>query len=61
MKVVSTDRSLLREETPRFSADFVHPISSERPYKFPRHLEQALEINGILAMSDKNVRSAVFN
>ncbi len=48
-------------EAPRFSADFVCPLSSERPFKFPRHLERALEINGIIAMSDKNIRSAIFN
>ncbi len=28
---------------------------------FPRHLVRALEINWILAMSDKNICSAVFN
>ncbi len=61
LKVVPTDWSLFRGEAPRFSADFVHPLSSERPFKFPRHLVRALEINGIIAMSDKNIRSAVFN
>jgi hypothetical protein len=45
LKVVSTDRSLFKGEAPRFSADFVHPHLSERPFKFPRHLVQALEIN----------------
>jgi hypothetical protein len=36
---------LFKGEAPRFSADFVHPLSSERPFKFPRHLVRALEIN----------------
>jgi hypothetical protein len=31
LKVVSTDRSLFKGEAPRFSADFVHPFSSEMP------------------------------
>ncbi len=45
---------------PRFSADFVHPLSSERLFKFPRHLVSALEINWIIATSDENICSAVF-
>jgi hypothetical protein len=61
LKVVSTDRSLFKIEAPRFSADFVHPLSSERPVNFPRHLVRALEINLIIATSDKNICSAVFN
>jgi hypothetical protein len=40
LKVVSIDRSLLKGEAPRFSADFVHLLSSERPFKFQRHLIQ---------------------
>jgi hypothetical protein len=38
LKVVSIDRSLLKREALRFSADFVHLLSSERPFKFQRHL-----------------------
>ncbi len=59
--MVSTDMSLFKVEAPRFPADFVHPLSSERPFKFPRHLIGALEIIWIIATSDKNIRSAVFN
>ncbi len=36
--MVSFDRSLLKGEAPRFSADFNHPLLYERPFKFPRHL-----------------------
>ncbi len=61
LKVVSTNRSVFKGEAPRFSADFVHPLSSQRPFKFPRHLKRALEISWIIAMSDKNIRSAIFN
>jgi hypothetical protein len=49
--VLSTDRSLFKGEAPRLSADFVHPLSSERPFKFLRHLIRAKEINWIIAMS----------
>jgi hypothetical protein len=45
LKVVSSDRSLFKGNAPRFLADFVHPLSSERPFKFPHHLVWALEIN----------------
>ncbi len=38
LKVVSIDRSLLQGVAPRFSADFVHHFSCERPFKFQRHL-----------------------
>ncbi len=34
------DRSLLKGEVPRFLADLVHPLLSERPFKFQRHLIQ---------------------
>ncbi len=57
--MVSTDRSLFKKEAPRFSADFVHPLSSERLFKFPRHLVRALEINWIIAPSNKNICSVV--
>jgi hypothetical protein len=46
--VISADRSLLKEEAPGFSADFNHPLSCERPFEFPRHLVQALGIDGII-------------
>jgi hypothetical protein len=36
-------------------------ISWDYPFKFPCHLILALEINGIIAMSDKNIHSAEFN
>jgi hypothetical protein len=34
LKVVSINMSLLKEEAPRIPADFVNPLSSERPFKF---------------------------
>jgi hypothetical protein len=36
--VLSTDRSLFKGEAPRFSADLVYPLSSERPFKFPEYI-----------------------
>ena len=39
------------------SADFNHPLSYERPFKFPRHLVGPLEINNIIAMSAINIHS----
>jgi hypothetical protein len=56
--VVSFDRSHLKEETPRFSADFNQSSLVKRPFKFPRHLVLALEINRIIAMSDIDIHSA---
>jgi hypothetical protein len=58
--VVSFDRSLLKGEAPRFSADFNHTLSYERPFKFPRHLVGPLGIDNILAMSAINIHSAIF-
>jgi hypothetical protein len=58
--VVSFDGVLLKEQAPRLSADFNHPLSYERPFKFPRHLVVPLEINKIIAMSDINIHSAIF-
>ncbi len=49
--MLSTDRSLFKGEAPRLSSDFAHPLSSEKPFKFPRHLVSALEIDWIIAMS----------
>jgi branched-subunit amino acid transport protein len=42
------------------SADFNHPLSYERPFKFPRHLVGFLEIDSIVAMSAINIHSAIF-
>jgi hypothetical protein len=53
--VVSIDRSLLKEEAPRFSADFNNPLSYERPFKFLHHLVEPLGIDNIIAMSDLNI------
>jgi hypothetical protein len=36
--VVSIDRYLLEREALRFSAEFVYLLSSERLFKFQRHL-----------------------
>jgi hypothetical protein len=55
--MVSIDRS---REAPRFSAEFVHPLSCERPFKFPRHLVRPLGIDNIIAISDINIHSARF-
>jgi hypothetical protein len=60
LKVVSFDRSLLKGEAPRLSADFNHPFSYESPFKFLRHLIGLLEINNIIAMSAVNIHSAIF-
>jgi hypothetical protein len=58
--VVSFDISLLKGEVPRLSADFNHPLSYERPFKFPRHLVGPLGIDDIIAMSVINIHSAIF-
>jgi hypothetical protein len=58
--VVLVDRSLLKGEAPRLSADFNHPLSYESPFKFPRHLIRSLEIDNIIAMSAINIHSAIF-
>jgi hypothetical protein len=50
----------LKGEAPRLSADFNHPLSYERPFKFPRHLVGPLAIDNILAMSAINIHSAIF-
>jgi hypothetical protein len=60
LKVVSFDGSLLKGEAPRLSADFTHPLSYERPFKFPRHLVGPLEIDNIIAISAVNIHSAIF-
>jgi hypothetical protein len=53
--VVSFDRSLLKGEAPRLSADFNHPLLYERPFKFTRHLVEPLGIDNIIAMSAINI------
>jgi hypothetical protein len=58
--VVSFHRFFLKGEAPRLSADFNHPLSYERPFKFPRHLVGLLEIDNIIAMSAINIHSAIF-
>jgi hypothetical protein len=42
------------------SADFNHPLSYERPFKFQRHLVGPLGIDNIIAMSAVNIHSAIF-
>ncbi len=54
------DRSLLKGEEPRLSADYNHPLSYESPFKFPRHLVGPLVIDNIIAMSAINIHSAIF-
>jgi hypothetical protein len=58
--MVSFDRSLLKEEAPRLVADFNHPLSYERSFKFPRYLVEPLEIKNIIATSAINIHSAIF-
>jgi hypothetical protein len=60
LEVVSFDRSLLKVEAPRFSTDFNHHLSCMRPFKFLRHLVEALENNRMIAMSDMYIYSAIF-
>ncbi len=57
---MSIDRSLLKGEAPRFSADFNNPLSYERPFKFPRHLVGPFGIGNVIAMSAINIHSAIF-
>jgi hypothetical protein len=59
-KVVSVKRSHLRREVLEFSADFIHPFSCKRPFKFPHHLVQALGIDRKIALADANIHSALF-
>jgi hypothetical protein len=42
LKTASIDRSSLKGEASRFSADFAHPFSCERPFKCQHHLKQDL-------------------
>jgi hypothetical protein len=46
---VPIDRSLLKGEAPRFSADFTHPLSSERPSKSQHQLIQYLEYDELIS------------
>ncbi len=59
--MVSIVRSLLKGEAPGVSADWTHPLSRGRPFKFSCHLVGSLEINNIIAMSDINIHSNIFN
>jgi hypothetical protein len=47
-------------EAPRLSADFNHPLSYERPFRFSRHLVGPLGISNIIATSAVNIQSAIF-
>jgi hypothetical protein len=58
--VVSFDKSFLKLEAPRLSADFNHPLSYERLFNFPHHLVGPLGIGNIIAMSAINIHSAIF-
>jgi hypothetical protein len=60
LKVVSFDRSFLKGKAPRLSADFNHPLSYKRPFKFPYHLVGPLGIDNILAILAINIHSAIF-
>ncbi len=59
--MVSIVRSLLKGEALRFSADFTLPLSCGRSFEFSRHIVGSLGINSIIAMSDMNTHSTVFN
>jgi hypothetical protein len=43
------DRSLLKGEAPRFSAEFVHPLSSERLFKFQHHIIQDFRYDKLIS------------
>ncbi len=45
---------------PRFSANFTHPLTYEKPFKFLCHLIRSLGINNIITMLDRNIHSAIF-
>ncbi len=47
-----------RERGVRFSADFTHSLSHERPVKLLYHLESLLGISSKIAMSEINTLSA---
>ncbi len=59
--MVSIDRSVLKGEAPRFSADFTQTLLCERPFTFLRRLVRLLGIDNIISMSDRNVHSTIFN
>jgi hypothetical protein len=52
---MSIDRSLIKGETPRIQLILPTPLSSERPFKFPRYLVQSLGIDNIIAITDTHV------
>ncbi len=58
--MVSFDRSIIKGEAPRFSADFNNPHSYERRFKILRHLVRPFGIGNIIAMSAINIHSAIF-
>jgi hypothetical protein len=60
LKVVSFNRSLLKGEVLRLSADFNHPLSYERPIKFPRQLVGPFGIDNIIAVLAINIPSTIF-
>jgi hypothetical protein len=60
-EVVSSNRSLLKREAPRFSAYCTHPFSYGRAFNFPHHPVGPLGINNLIAMSDINIHSAICN
>ncbi len=49
LKVVIIDEYLLKGEAPRFSADFAHLLSWERPFKFQHHLIQDFECDKLIS------------
>jgi hypothetical protein len=51
----------LKVEAQRFFADFTHPLFCGRPFNFQLHLVGPLGIDNIIAMSDINIHSAIFN
>ncbi len=55
LKVASTDRSLVKGEVPRFSANFSRPSLVWVTLKVPRYIVLALGIDKVVAMSDINI------
>jgi hypothetical protein len=55
----TSDRSLLNGEVLRFSADFTHPLSCNRAFKFLHHLVKAFGIGSIIAMPEINIHNTI--
>ncbi len=57
LKVVSIDRSLLKGEAPRFSADFAYPFSflTWELFKFQRHLIQDFGCDELISINCANL------